>query len=170
MAQTLPLLDCRRPLTYSCAKASKLPAKSRGANIKPTVASLASLAYENGLLPTALDQLVSLLVTPSHLDQASLNAIARNLYPVARVSRDVVVRIIGALGHGTLKPSLTIQVALLKWLIMIHHVLETPVVLAQAYGVLFNLLDTAAIRPNVCHLLALITRRKHVKPFRIQAL
>ncbi|EGR52642.1 uncharacterized protein TRIREDRAFT_102403 [Trichoderma reesei QM6a] len=157
-------------LIQDVAAASKLPAKSRGANIKPTVASLASLAYENGLLPTALDQLVSLLVTPSHLDQASLNAIARNLYPVARVSRDVVVRIIGALGHGTLKPSLTIQVALLKWLIMIHHVLETPVVLAQAYGVLFNLLDTAAIRPNVCHLLALITRRKHVKPFRIQAL
>lgn len=134
------------------------------------MASLASLAYENGLLPTALDKLVGLLVTPSHLDQASLNAIVRNLYPVARVSSDVVVRIIGALGHGTLKPSLTIQVALLKWLIMIHHVLETPAVLAQAYGVLFNLLDTAAIRPNVCHLLALITRRKHVKPFRIQAL
>ncbi|KAK1250726.1 hypothetical protein MKX07_005281 [Trichoderma sp. CBMAI-0711] len=157
-------------LIQDVAAASKLPAKSRGANIKPTVASLASLAYENGLLPTALDELVGLLVTPSHLDQASLNAIARNLYPVARVSRDVVVCIIGALGHGTLKPSLTIQVALLKWLIMIHHVLETPAVLAQAYGVLFNLLDTAAIRPNVCHLLALITRRRHVKPFRIQAL
>ncbi|KAL6891073.1 Mis6 domain-containing protein [Trichoderma longibrachiatum] len=157
-------------LIQAVSAASKLPAKSRGVNIKPTVASLASLAYENGLLPTALDKLVGLLVTPSHLDQASLNAIVRNLYPVARVSSDVVVRIIGALGHGTLKPSLTIQVALLKWLIMIHHVLETPAVLAQAYGVLFNLLDTAAIRPNVCHLLALITRRKHVKPFRIQAL
>ncbi|KAL6700050.1 Mis6 domain-containing protein [Trichoderma pleuroticola] len=157
-------------LIQDVAAASRIPTKSRGANIKPTVASLASLAYENGLLPNALEELVGLLVTPSHLDQASLAAIARNLYPVARVSRHVTIRVIGALGHGNLKPSLNLQVALLKWLIMIHHVLETPAVLAQAYGVLFNLLDTAAIRPNVCHLLALITRRKHVKPFRIQAL
>ncbi|KAL7793420.1 Mis6 domain-containing protein [Trichoderma afarasin] len=157
-------------LIQDVAAASKIPTKSRGANIKPTVASLTSLAYENGLLPNALEELVGLLVTPSHLDQASLAAIARNLYPVARVSRQVTIRVIGALGHGNLKPSLNLQVALLKWLIMIHHVLETPAVLAQAYGVLFNLLDTAAIRPNVCHLLALITRRKHVKPFRIQAL
>ncbi|EHK27342.1 uncharacterized protein TRIVIDRAFT_34350 [Trichoderma virens Gv29-8] len=138
----------RRRLAHSLV-ASKTPAKSRGTSIKPTVASLTSLAYENGLLPNALDELVGLLVTPSHLDQASLAAIARNLYPVARVSRHVAIRVIGALGHGNLKPSLNVQVALLKWLIMVHHVLETPAVLAQAYGVLFNLLDTAAIRPNI---------------------
>lgn len=150
--------------------AAKLPAKSRMGDIRPTVASLTSLAYENGLLPEALDELIDLVVTPSHLDQASRNAIVRNLYPVSRVSRDIAIRVIGALGHGALKPSLNIQVALLKWLIMIHHVLETPAVFAQAYSVLFNLLNTAAIRPNLCHLLALITRRKHVRPFRIQAL
>ncbi|KAK1243610.1 hypothetical protein MKX08_001748 [Trichoderma sp. CBMAI-0020] len=157
-------------LIRDVAAAAKLPAKSRMGDVRPTVASLASLAYENGLLPEALDELVDLVVTPSHLDQASRNAIVRNLYPVSRVSRDVAIRVIGALGHGALKPSLNIQVALLKWLIMIHHVLETPAVFAQAYSVLFNLLNTAVIRPNLCHLLALITRRKHVRPFRIQAL
>ncbi|KAM0446151.1 hypothetical protein ACHAPV_006434 [Trichoderma viride] len=157
-------------LIRDVAAAAKLPAKSRMGDIRPTVASLTSLAYENGLLPEALDELIDLVVTPSHLDQASRNAIVRNLYPVSRVSRDIAIRVIGALGHGALKPSLNIQVALLKWLIMIHHVLETPAVFAQAYSVLFNLLNTAAIRPNLCHLLALITRRKHVRPFRIQAL
>ncbi|KAL7797572.1 Mis6 domain-containing protein [Trichoderma ceciliae] len=157
-------------LIRDVAAASKIPAKSRVVNVKSAAASLTSLAYENGLLPNALDELIDLLVTPSHLDQASLAAIVRNLYPVARVSRHVAIRVIGALGHGKLKPSLNLQAALLKWLIMVHHVLETPAVLAQAYGVLFNLLDTAAIRPNVCHLLALITRRKNVRPFRIQAL
>ncbi|KAL6910926.1 Mis6 domain-containing protein [Trichoderma evansii] len=157
-------------LIRDVAAASKLPAKSRMGDVRSTVASLTSLAYENGLLPEALDQLIDLVVTPSHLDQASRAAIVRNLYPVSRVSRDIAIRVIGALGHGALKPSLNIQVALLKWLIMIHHVLETPAVLAQAYGVLFNLLNTAAIRPNLCHILALITRRKHVRPFRIQAL
>ncbi|KAG5916371.1 hypothetical protein E4U42_007683, partial [Claviceps africana] len=149
---------------------SKLPAKARGVNIKPTVASLCSLAYENGILPAALDRLVDLVTTPNYLDQASLAAIVRNLYPAERVSSDVVLRVVSALGHGTLKASLTLQAALLKWLVMVYHVLEAPVVLAHAYSVLFNLLDTAAIRAQLAHLLALITRRRHVRPFRIQAL
>lgn len=70
----------------------------------------------------------------------------RNLYPAEKVSADVVLRVVGAIGHGTLKAPLTLQAALLKWLVMVHHVLEGPVVLAQVYAVLFNLLDTAAIR------------------------
>ncbi|KAG5987149.1 hypothetical protein E4U43_005208, partial [Claviceps pusilla] len=149
---------------------SKLPAKARAINIKPTVASLSSVAYENGILPAALDRLVDLVTTPNYLDQASLAAIVRNLYPAERVSPDVVLRVVSALGHGTLKASLTLQAALLKWLVMVYHVLDGPVVLAHVYSVLFNLLDTAAIRPQLAHLLALITRRRHVRPFRIQAL
>lgn len=150
--------------------ASNTPAKSRTTNIKSTVASLTSLSYDQGLLPDELNQLVDPLTKTNHLDQASLNAIVRNLYPATRVSRDVVVRVIGALGHGKLKPSLNLQAALLKWLIMVYHVLESPAVLSEAYSLLFNLLDTATTRPILCHLLALITRRKHVRAFRIQAL
>ncbi|QUC19592.1 uncharacterized protein UV8b_03833 [Ustilaginoidea virens] len=150
--------------------ASKLPAKGRAINIKTTVASLSTLAYDNGLDSAAVDKLVDLVTTPNYLDQASLAAVVRNLYPAERVSHDVVLRVVSALGHGTLKAPLALQGALLKWLVMVYHVLETPGVLAQAYSVLFNLLDTAAIRPQLAHLLALITRRRHVRPFRIQQL
>ncbi|KAK7402838.1 hypothetical protein QQX98_011398 [Neonectria punicea] len=157
-------------LVRDVIEASKLTAKSRTSNIKPTVASLASLSYEWGLLPDTLDDLINLITTPSHLDQASLAALARNLYPAAPVSRDVVLRVVSCLGHGKLKPGLPLQAALLRWLIMVYHVLESPQVLSQVYAVLFNLLDTAVTRPYLSHLLALITRRKHVRPFRIQAL
>lgn len=57
-----------------------------------------------------------------------------------------MLRVVSCLGHGTLKPSLTLQAALIKWLITVHHTLESPQVLSQAYPVLFNLLDTAATR------------------------
>jgi centromere protein I len=146
------------------------------------------LSYETGLLPEPLTDLVDLVTVPSHLDQASLNS----MYPATRLSGDAVLKVVGCLGHGQLKPSLPIQAALLRWLVMVYHVLESPAVLSQAYSVLFNLLDTAAIRfvlvdsisrlhitdtkavpgqtrPQLCHLLALITRRKHVRPFRIQS-
>ncbi|KHN95730.1 Mis6 domain protein [Metarhizium album ARSEF 1941] len=129
--------------------ASKLPAKARVINIKSTVASFSSLAYEEGLVPAALDRLINLVTIPNYLDQASLASVVRNLYPAERVSANAVLHVVSALGHGALKAPLTLQAALLKWLIMVYHVLESPAVLAQAYSVLFNLLDTAAIRLNL---------------------
>ncbi|RKL37362.1 hypothetical protein BFJ70_g6936 [Fusarium oxysporum] len=159
-----------RLLVDEVIESSKIPAKTRATNVKPTIASLTSLSYEWGLLPGTLDDLIILVTTPNHLDQASQAAIIRNLYPVAPISRKSVLQVISCLGHGALKPSLTLQAALLKWLITVHHTLESPQTLSQTYSVLFNLLDAAATRPNLSHLLALITRRKHVQPFRIQAL
>ncbi|KAL2257629.1 hypothetical protein VTK26DRAFT_9381 [Humicola hyalothermophila] len=150
--------------------ASKVPAKRRITGIKPTVERTAAILYDRGALPDELSRLVDLLTIRSHLDQASLAAIVRNLYPSSKVGDDVVLRIVGALGHGQLKPSLPLQALFLRWLIMVYHCLENPAILSQAYSVLFNLLDTAAIRPQLCHVLALITRRKHVRPFRIQAI
>lgn len=157
-------------LIQDVAQAAKLSPKARQTPIKPTVASLTSASYERGLLPDALSDLIDLVTTPSFLDQGSLNAIVRNLYPATRVPRDLVVRVVACLGHGRLKASLNIQAALLRWLILVYHVLDSPAILSQSYHVLFSMLDTAATRPALSHLLALITRRKHVKPFRIQAL
>lgn len=133
-------------LIQDVIQASKLPAKARSTNIKLTVANLTSTAYNRGLLPDALNELIDLATTPSHLDQASLNAIVRNLYPATRISKNVVIRVVASLGHGRLKPNLNLQVALVRWLILVYHFLEAPAVLSQTYQILFSLLDTAALR------------------------
>ncbi|KAB5563217.1 Mis6-domain-containing protein [Coniochaeta sp. 2T2.1] len=156
-------------LIVDIEEASKLPAKRRGVPIKPTVERLAESLYENGALPDELVRIIDLVTHPRHLDQASTASIIRNLYPASKVPGEAILGVVGCLGHGELKPSLTIQSHLLRWLVMVYHVLEEPETLARAYPILFNLLDTAAIRPQLCHLLAFITRRKHVRPFRIQA-
>lgn len=124
------------------------------------------------MLPEELIQLIDLVISPSHLDQASLNNIIRNLYPVGKVSEDVVLRIVGSLGLGELRPSLTLQSSLLQWIMLVYHVLDTKAqaVLSRAYSVLFNLLDMSATRPQLFHILAIITRRNHVQHYRIQAL
>ena len=126
--------------------ASKLPPKARHGDIKPTVAKLCSALYERGALPEALNDLIDVITTPNHLDQASLNSLARNLYPASRVPTDIVIRVVGCLGQGRLKASLNIQAGLIRWLILVHHVLEEPASLSRAYPVLFSLLDTAATR------------------------
>lgn len=123
-----------------------MPAKKRQTSIKSRVYELTSLVYEHGLLPEDLNELIDLITTPSHLDQASLAAIVKNLYPVSKVSDDIVLNIVGSLGHGQIKPSLDIQSHLLRWLVLIYHALSSHAALSQSYAVLFNLLDTAAIR------------------------
>ncbi|KAF3771237.1 Mis6-domain-containing protein [Cryphonectria parasitica EP155] len=151
---------------------SKVTAKNRATDVRPKVVELTSVAYNQGVLPEELVQLVDLVISRSYLDQASLNSIIRNLYPVAAVSEDVVLRIIGSLGLGELKPSLALQSSLLQWVIQVYYVLDARAqgVLARAYGVLFSLLDVSATRPQLFHILAIITRRKHVQHHRIQAL
>ncbi|RYP29675.1 hypothetical protein DL767_006627 [Monosporascus sp. MG133] len=151
-------------------QASTLTAKRRESSIKPDVETLNSLSYDRGVLPAELNDLIDLVTTPNHLDQASLASIVRNLYPASTVSDDVITKVVGSIGHGRPKPSLAIQGGLLRWLVMIYHIIQSQGALARGYSVLFSLLDTAAIRPQLCHLLALITRRKHVKPYRIQSL
>lgn len=136
------------------------------------MAELTSVAYNQGLLPGELVQLVDLVLSRPHLDQASLNSIIKNLYPVGNVSQEPVIKIIGALGIGELKPSLNLQSSLLVWIIQVYHVLDPKAqdVLSRAYSVLFNLLDVSATRPQLFHILAIITRRKHVQHYRIQSL
>lgn len=136
------------------------------------MADLASVAYNQGVLPEELIQLIDLIVSPGYLDQASLNNTLRSLYPVRQVNEDVVLKIVGSLGLGEQKPSLALQSALLQWVIQVYHVLDNKAqsVLSRAYSILFNLLDVSATRPQLFHILAIITRRKHVQHYRIQAL
>jgi centromere protein I len=98
------------------------------------------------LSSASLEEIVDIITLPTHLDQASIGSLIRNLYPVSKISDTVVVKVVGSLGHGRAKPAYTTQAALLNWLVMTYDILENQRVLSQAYSVLFNLLDTFAIR------------------------
>ncbi|EPE09405.1 mis6 domain-containing protein [Ophiostoma piceae UAMH 11346] len=163
-------------LVGDLVQAARVPAKRRQFAVKPTVERLTALTYEHGLRPDAFRTLVvDVLAAPGiYLDQASLGSLIRNLYPVGSssgsspsssgtVPEDVVLAIVGCLGQGQLKPTLAIQSLLLRWIVLVYHVLspQALAVLSRSYAVLFNLLDTAGIRPQLCHVLVLITRRRH---------
>jgi centromere protein I len=93
-----------------------------------------------------LDELVDIIRLPNELDQASIANIIRNLYPATKVSNDTVIKVVGSLGHGQSRAAFPVQTMLLKWLVMVHDVLEDQKILSQLYSFLFNLLDTIAIR------------------------
>ncbi|TAQ85633.1 hypothetical protein B7494_g6042 [Chlorociboria aeruginascens] len=150
--------------------ASRIPSKQRSLQISGLVDRVCLKSYEDGLPGASLDQLIDIVTLPNALDQGSRGRLIKHLYPVSSVSDKAVIKVVGALGHGQAKPPYAAQSALLKWMVMVYDVLQDPKLLSRLYGVLFDLLDTIAIRPQLCHVLSLITQRKHVRRFRIQAL
>lgn len=86
--------------------------------------------------------------TPSGLDQASAAALLRALYPRDTVGEQSLLRVLGALGHGEAKAAYRLQAGMVEWVVSVWEVVgeEGRRVVGRAYGVLFGLLDTLAVR------------------------
>ncbi|EEA26896.1 hypothetical protein EYB25_002074 [Talaromyces marneffei] len=149
---------------------ASVPAKQRNTSVKELAGDIASDAYNVGIPTDILEQLVDILTKPNHLDQTTITTLIKNLYPQERVPSTAVTKIVCSLGPTKLKPSPATQTLLLQWLLLVYEFFEEPAILSRLYSVLFNMLDMISLRRPLCHILSLITRRPHVKPFRIQAI
>lgn len=131
--------------------AARIPAKQRVVKITRVIDIIASRAYEHGLDQDTLEELVDIITQPNELDLGSVAILIKNLYPAGRVADEIVLRVVGSLGHGKAKAAFPVQAALLRWLIMVYDILENQKILSQLYSLLFNLLDTIAIRFDHVH-------------------
>lgn len=110
------------------------------------VAVVCRHAFEDGLDASSLRAVVQLVTQKNELDQTSLTALVKNLYPAQRLDGEVVIAVVGALGQGKGKPSPATQNGLVKWLAIVHEILVDPKILSRLYGVLFGMLDMISIR------------------------
>ena len=111
-----------------------------------------------------------MLASANALDQTTQEALIKVLNPVDPVPTSLICVVVNGLGYGSRRASVFSQQLLLKWMVMIHDFLEDSSILSKFYSVFFNLLSMSSLRSDLCPLLARITRRKHVKPFRVQML
>ena len=145
-----------------------VPPKQRYTDASKLSKTIASHGYEGGIPPAAVDTLINILTKNNALDQTTVTTIVKNLYPLEAVPSKLVTRVVCALGPSKNKPSAATQTLLLRWLILVYDYLEDRSHLSKLYSVLFNFLDMISLRKPLCHLLSIITRRKHVRPFRVQ--
>lgn len=149
---------------------ANVPPKQRYTDAGELAKTIASNAYESGIPHSALGRLLKVLTAKTSLDQGTVTSLVKNLYPQERVDSKYVTQVVCCLGPSKSKPTPATQALLVRWLILAYDLLEDRTHLGKLYAVLFNHLDMISLRKPLCHLLSLITRRKHVKPFRIQAL
>ena len=167
--------DWRMPLEVQEAlnrvqAAADTQTKTKYSILKPFLDTISAYAENHGLSNSALQNLVDVVKRPLSLDQKGQTVIIKSLYPASNVSSNLICTVIGCFGYGTRKASVSSQQLLLKWVLMVADYMEQTSHLSNFYSVLFNLLDMMSIRAEICHLLARITRRKHVRPFRIHLL
>ncbi|KAJ6259737.1 hypothetical protein Dda_5375 [Drechslerella dactyloides] len=139
--------------------------------IEQLVEQISSYANTNGLWDTELRDLLRVLTaSKTIIDASKTRVLVKSLVPREKISPSTLELLISCLGEGENKAVYATQPLLLRWLVMVYDFLKSYNILHQLYGVLFNFLHTANLRGPACHLLALCTRRKDVKPFRIQIL
>ncbi|PYH94243.1 Mis6 domain protein [Aspergillus ellipticus CBS 707.79] len=147
-----------------------VPPKQRYTDAGQLAKTIATRAYESGISQAALERLLKILTTSNALDQGTTTTLVKNLYPLEKLSSKLITQVVCCLGTAKIKPSPATQALLVRWLILVYDFIDDKSHLSKLYAVLFNYLDMMSLRKPLCHLLSFITRRKHVKPFRIQAL
>lgn len=147
-----------------------MPPKQRYTDASRLAKTIASDAYQTGIPPDTLESLINILTQPNALDQNTITTLAKNLYPLERIPSKLITKVVCCLGPNKSKPSTATQALLLRWLILVYDFLEDRNHLSKFYAVFFNFLDMLSLRKSLCYLLSLITRRKHVKSFRVQTL
>ncbi|KAL2828213.1 Mis6-domain-containing protein [Aspergillus cavernicola] len=147
-----------------------VPPRQRYTDAGQLAKQIATFAYESGVTQPALERLIKILTKHNNLDQGTITTLIKNLYPSERIASKLITQVVCCLGPTKNKPNPTTQALLLRWLTLVYDVLDDRSHLSKLYPVLFNHLDMISLRKPLCHLLSFITRRKHVKPFRIQAL
>ncbi|KAK9367640.1 centromere protein I [Lipomyces kononenkoae] len=125
---------------------------------------------EHGLSREDLSKSIDILTRPFSLQKAQALQLIKLLYPKERVDDDIVIRIVGCLGVGQGRPDQTVQVNLLRWLVLVQPFLTSQKVLSKVYHILFMHLSYESTRQWVAHLLFLATKRKDIRPWRIQYL
>ncbi|KAK9470114.1 Mis6-domain-containing protein [Dipodascopsis tothii] len=131
------------------------------------ISTLTTHVPSEGLTADALEKAVRVLTTPSRLRVSVLVQIIKVLLPTTRVTRQLVIRIVGSLGSGRGRVDMPVQVRLLRWLVCVYPMVDRAA-LESVYGILFSFLGFETLRPWICHLLFLTTSRRDVKPWRVQ--
>lgn len=126
--------------------AATINPKNRAVDPRIAIDHISEHAFENGLTASQLELIADVVTRKNTLDQKSNTALVRALYPAEPVPDGAVYKAVACLGQGFNRPSPTVQIGMLRWLVMVYHVLARPAILSQLYGVLFNMLDNIGLR------------------------
>ncbi|XP_053811939.1 centromere protein I [Vidua chalybeata] len=126
-----------------------------------------STALKQGLPPEGFEILLNIVLSGKFADTVN-TCLLKSLIPASVIPENSVVTAVSWLCVS--KCSGNMQLLFLKWLITVFDFIDHKEQLHALYGFFFSFLQDEKLCPYICHLLYLLTRKEHVKPFRIRML
>ena len=125
----------------------------------------------NGCTPKDLINAFS-LITSGHLNTYVAVKLISFLYPLLSIPPKVVILITGSLGLISKRVDTKVQSSCIQWLITCLDWLDDDArrKLNSFYGIYWLNLNVESLRPHITQIISLLTRREHVKPFRVNYL
>ncbi|XP_021390192.2 centromere protein I [Lonchura striata] len=126
-----------------------------------------STALKHGLPPEGFEILLHVVLSGKFADTVNIRLL-KSLIPASVIPEDSVVKAVSWLCVS--KCSGNVELLFLKWMITMFDFIDHKEQLHALYGIFFSFLQDERMCPYICHLLYLLTRKEHVKPFRIRRL
>ncbi|XP_048461268.1 centromere protein I [Rhincodon typus] len=129
--------------------------------------TIESIAFDKGLSPDVIESLVDVAMSARLVDRFNIRLL-KCLIPASVVPECAVTNAISWM--CTRKPTITVQVLFIRWLITVFDLLDSKKQLHSLYGIIFFYLQNDKLCPYICHLLYLLTKKENVKRFRVKKL
>ncbi|XP_060126202.1 centromere protein I isoform X2 [Zootoca vivipara] len=151
----------------TCLNESTGTASQKNRALQGPLTTVEKIAQERGLVPEEIHNLLNIVLS-GKLGAVISRGLLKNLIPISVITEDSVMSAVYSLSAQ--KCSSTIQVLVLKWLIVMFDFIDQTENINALYGFFFNLLQYNKLFPYACHMLCLLTRMENVKPFRVRKL
>uniref|UniRef100_A0A6I8QHR0 Centromere protein I n=1 Tax=Xenopus tropicalis TaxID=8364 RepID=A0A6I8QHR0_XENTR len=126
-----------------------------------------NFGLKHGIPPDAINVLLNLVLSGNLAD--SLNArLLKCLIPASEVTQSSIIQAVSLFCAG--KCSANTQIMFLRWLITVFDYITCKDILSSFYNFFFCFLNYDNLCPYLCHLLYLLTKKDHVRPFRVRKL
>lgn len=146
----------------------EVTARVRGnPSLKRAVGVTEKVAGEVGISPEHIEMLVD-VIGCSKLPKTMNHKLIKSLIPCTVVPRVAVIKTISWMSTSLLPPDT--KALLLRWMLVVFNHIDDKEILHQLYNLLFLFIENTIMRPHLCHLLYLVTRKEDVRLFRIRAL
>ncbi|KAM4019407.1 centromere protein I, partial [Anomaloglossus baeobatrachus] len=155
-----------KALRYFKKITSKVPLKGNTVLIEH-LTTIEAVGLRLGIPPEGVDILLRLALSGNLVE--SVNArILKCLIPATEVHQDCIIAAVSL--FCTRKTTTSTRVLFIRWLISVFDLISSKDVLSVLYNFFFCLLPDEKLCPILCHLLYLITKKEHVKVYRVRSL
>ncbi|XP_040261771.1 centromere protein I [Bufo bufo] len=129
--------------------------------------TIESIGLKRGIPADGVDLLLRLALSGNLVDPVNTR-ILKCLIPATELHPDSIIAAVSLFCTG--KSSTSTRILFIRWLLSVFDLIPCKDALSSLYNFFFCLLLDDKLCPSLCHLLYLLTRKEHVKAYRVRSL